>query len=180
MAKNKEFNYELTEREQLKLGFSALGDLFSIYNSLSTGRTLAANYDFSAFMEGFNATTLRQDMQTILESANREANVTREAGLRERGEQLTTMSSSGFAVESKSFQNILNETDRNIEENVAYIRENAMKQYAKQEYQARGLEIQADYEKKAAKAAKKSSRTNALLSAISSAAKLGFGYTYGD
>ena len=178
MSKNEEFKYELTAKEQVDLGFSALGDIYSLYNSFVSSNNQAANYKFNAFMNGFNASVLRQDAQSILDAANREENIAREVGLRERGEQITAMGSSGFNVSSKSYQSMINETDRNIENNVAYIRENAMAQYAKQMYQARGMEIQAGYEKKAAKIAKRNGITNSLLSAISAATKFGFGGYY--
>lgn len=180
MEKNKDFKYELTAKEQIDLGFSALGDIYSLYNSLASSNNEAANYRFSAFMDRFNAATLRQDAQSILDAANREENIAREAGLRERGEQITAMGSSGFSVSSKSYQSMINETDRNIENNVAYIRENAMAQYAKQMYQARGMEIQAGYEKKAAKIAKRAGLTKSLLSAVSAASKFGFAGYYGS
>lgn len=172
---NKDFDFSLTTREQISLGFSALSDIYDAYNSLKSANNEASNYKFRAFMGNFNANILRQDAQQILDAANREENIIREQGKREKGEQIEAMSASGFSISSGSYQSILNETDMNIANNVAYVRENAMAKYAAQQYQARGMEIQADYERKAAKAVKKAAKSNALISGLSAAAKLGFG-----
>lgn len=177
---NSDFEYSLTQSEQISLGFSALSDVYDIYNSLQTSKNEAANYKFRAFMGNFNANVIRQDAQQILDAAGREANIVREQGKREKGEQIADMSASGFNVASKSYQSMLTETDRNIEDNVAYIRENAVARYAAQMYQAKGMDIQADYERKAAKQVKKAAKKQALISGISAAAKLGFAAYFGE
>lgn len=168
-----ESGFSMTLREQVFLGFSAANDLFSIFTSLGNGRMAASGYNFQAVVNTMNAETARQDAKGIFNYYDRQENIVREEGKRLRGEQRVAMGASGFDIGSKSYEGILDETDRNILDNTLYIREEAMNKYASAQYQAKAQDIQAQLNREAAKIAKKSARSNALWSGISAAAKIG-------
>lgn len=169
---NKE-EFTMTPSEQLSLGFSAANDVFSIFSTMNAGNSQATAYNFQAFINNSNAQALRTDAINILTSYGRQANVVREEGKRQRGQQIASMGASGFDVKSKSYRDIINETDRNIENNVAYIREEAMSKYASTMYQSKMQTIQADLNRASAKISKDYSRSMSIASGISAAAKIG-------
>jgi len=165
--------YVMTFKDQVSLGFSAMNDLFGIFTSLSSGMANARSYNFQAVVNTMNAASVRQDAEGILDYYGRQENIVREEGKRTRGEQRVAMGASGFDVGSKSYTDIIDETDMNILNNTLYIREEAMNKYAAAQYQAKAQDIQAQLNRDAAKASKKSGKMNALWSAISAGAKIG-------
>jgi len=169
--------YVMTLREQVGLGFSALNDLFSIFNNMNNGQAEAMSLDFQAAINNMNALTIKQDAQGILDYYGRQENIVREEGLRTRGEQRVAMGASGFAIGSKSYQNMIDETDMNILNNTLYVREEAMNKYAAAQYQAKAQNIQANLNRAAAditrKSAKSMNKFNNIFNAISVAAKGG-------
>ena len=165
--------FVMTLREQVGLGFSAMNDIFSIFNSMNSGRSSAAAYEFQAVINNMNANTIRQDANSILNYYGRQENIVREEGKRTRGEQRVAMGASGFDVGSKSYTGILDETDRNILDNTLYIRDEAMNKYAAAQYQAKAQDIQADLERASAKITRKTAKQSAIWSGLSAAAKMG-------
>lgn len=165
--------FVMTLREQIGLGFSAMNDMFSIFTSLNSGLSTASAYKFQAVINNMNANAIRQDANSILNYYDRQENIVREEGKRVKGEQRTSMGASGFDVGSKSFVNMIDETDRNILDNTLYIREEAMAKYAAAQYQAKAQDIQADLERASAKITKKTSKQNSLWAGLSAAAKIG-------
>lgn len=172
-----ESGYVMTMREQVGLGFSALNDLFSIFNNMNSGLTESMGLDFQAAINNINAVSMRRDAQGILDYYGRQENIVREEGKRLRGEQRVAMGASGFDIGSKSYQNMVNETDMNILNNTLYVREEAMNKYAAAQYQVKAQEIQANLNSAAAditrKAEKSKNRFNNIFNAISAAAKVG-------
>lgn len=168
-----ESGFSMTLREQVFLGFSAANDIFDIFTSLSNGRTIAQSYDFQANINVMNASVIRQDANGIFNYYDRQENIVREEGKRLRGEQRVAMGSSGFDIGSKSYTDMIDETDRNILDNTLYIREEAMNKYAAAQYQAKSQDIQAQLNREAGKIAKKTNRSNALWQGLSAAAKIG-------
>lgn len=168
-----ESGFSMTLREQVFLGFSAANDLFGIFTSLGNGRVASSGYNFQAVVNTMNAETIRQDARGIFNYYDRQENIVREEGKRVRGEQRAAMGASGFDIGSKSYTNILDETDRNILDNTLYIREEAMNKYAAAQYQAKASDIQADINREAARVTKKTYKQNALWSGLSAAAKIG-------
>lgn len=168
-----ESGFSMTLREQVFLGFSAANDIFDIFTSLSNGRTIAQSYDFQANINVMNASVIRQDANSIFNYYDRQENIAREEGKRLRGEQRVAMGASGFDIGSKSYTDMIDETDRNILDNTLYIREEAMNKYAAAQYQAKSQDIQAQLNREAGKIAKKTNRSNALWRGLSAAAKIG-------
>jgi len=169
--------FVMTLREQVGLGFSALNDIFSIFTNLNNGHLEAMGYNFQATINDMNAATIRQDANGILDYYGRQENIVREEGLRTRGEQRVAMGASGFDIGSKSYQNMITETDMNILNNTLYIREEAMSKYASAQYQSKSMEIQAQLNRDAAvitqKSAKAAQKINNRMNMISAAAKIG-------
>lgn len=165
--------FVMTLREQVGLGFSALNDIFGIYMSLNSGNSQAQGYEFQALINRMNANTIRQDAVGILDYYGRQENIVREEGKRVRGQQRVAMGASGFDIGSKTYKDMIDETDMNILNNTLYIREEAIAKYAAAQYQAKEQDIQAGLEKQAAKITRKGSKVNAILSGISAAAKIG-------
>lgn len=168
-----ESGFVMTLREQVGLGFSAMNDLFGIFTSLGNGRMTSQGYNFQAVVNTMNAEMTRQDARGIFNYYDRQENIVREEGKRLRGEQRVAMGASGFDIGSKSYQGILDETDRNILDNTLYIREEAMNKYAAAMYQAKEQDIQAELNREAARITKKNTKSNALWSGLSAAAKIG-------
>lgn len=148
------------------LGMSGVSDIFNAFSSLSQGYANASSYNFQAALNEMNAENTMLEVRGIMNTYGRQENVVREAGKRQRGEQVAAMGSSGFSVSSRSFQNILNETDMNIENNIAYVREELAGKLSKNIFSARMQEIQADLNRAAAKDAKKTAKSNAILKGI--------------
>lgn len=164
---------KLNTEQKFKLGLSAYDDFYSLAISLSGGVTNANSYKFQAWQNKVNAELLRMDAEDIVRQGNDYENQVREAGLKTRGQQIAEMSSSGFDVESASYQGIIAETDYNIQKNVAAIRAETMNKYARTMTQAQMEMIQADYYKKAARLEKKQAKSGALMNGIMGALKLG-------
>ena len=151
---------------------SGVSDIFKAYSSLSQGYADASSYNFQAILNEANAENLMIETRSIMNAYGRKENIVREQGKRQRGEQIAAMGTSGFSVSSKSFQNILDETDRNIEDNVMYIREEMAGKIASNQFNARMQEIQADLNRSAAKEVKKQAKSNAIFSGITGAAQI--------
>lgn len=161
--------WQLSSGQQVQLGFSAFGDILDYYSSLNATRKESFQYDFQAWQAQQNSAILGAEAEDIIKAGNENVNRVKEEGLRVRGEQRVSMGASGFDVSSKSYQNILSETDRQIENNAATIRENTMSAYANKKYQERMTQIQGELYKTASKITKKG--TSAWGSAISAGAK---------
>lgn len=154
------------------LGISGVSDLYNAFTTISQGSATAASYNFQAVLNEMNAENLMLETRSIMNMYGRQENVIREEGKRQRGEQVAAMGASGFSVSSKSFQNILDETDRSIENNVAFVREELAGKLSANIYSSRMQEIQADLNRSAAKEAKKQAKTNAILSGLTGAAQI--------
>jgi hypothetical protein len=163
--------WKMTTEQQISMGFSAFGDVLDYYSSLSAGKKEAFQLNFQAWQSRQNAEIISFEAQDIVRAGREQENKMREEGLRTRGSQRAAMSASGFEVGSKSYQNIISETDRQIEMNAATIRETTMSAYANKKYQQRIQEIQGDLYEKSASIAKKGS--SGIGSLISAGAKIG-------
>lgn len=171
---------KLTKKQQVQLGLSAYDNFYSMAVSLSGGATRANSYKFQAWQNKVNAELLRLDAEDIIREGDDYENQVRESGLKTRGQQIAAMSSSGFDVDSASYQGIIAETDYNIQRNVAAIRRQTMNKYASTIAQADMQMIQADYYNKAAKIEKKVAKQGAIMSGLMGLAKVGaMGYFNG-
>lgn len=174
---NNQSGFSMTMREQVTLGFSAANDILGIFNAMNGYDPSAFGYDFQATMNNLNADIIKQEASSIFDYYGRQENIVREEGKRQRGQQVVAMGASGFDVRSKTYRDMLTQTDMNIENNTAYIREEAMSKYASSMYQAKQQEIQAGLNRDAARISrsytKSMSRMNAVLSGVSAAAKIG-------
>lgn len=166
-----EQGYKLTYGQQWNLGLSAFNDFINIIPTIATGRAQAKSYQFQAMQANVNAELLRRDAQDIIQQGYEEENKIRVQGARTVGEQRTAMSASGFEVSSKSYRELVENTNYNIEMNAQAIRKQAMFQSANKETEAKMSNIQADYYKSAAKASKYQANMQALTSGISGALK---------
>lgn len=170
-----EKGWELSKEQMVSLGFSAFDDVLGYYSSLSAGRKESFQLEFQSWQASQNAAIIASEANDIIRAGNEQLNKMREEGYRTRGTQRATMSATGFDIKSKSYQNILSETDRQIEMNAATIRENTMSAYANKKYQQRIQEIQSDlYSKSASIAKKSSSGIGNLISAGAKAATMAY------
>lgn len=163
----------LNTQQKWDLGLSAFTDFLSIGVTLTGGYTQANSYNFQALQNTANADLLRIDAKNILKEANDYENQVREQGIKARGEQIATMSASGFDVSSGSYKAIIGETNRNIERNIQAIRYQAMSKYSATIAKAELEDVQSKMYKRAAKQAKRSAITSSIVSGISGAVKLG-------
>lgn len=180
MAKHplNEAGYSLGFSPRLLLLVSAGNDWVSAATTLAGGRLNQNWYKFQAMQNEVNANLMRLDAQDIIRRGDDEINRVREEGAKVRGEQRATMSASGFDVDSESYKAVIGETDRNIQRNVAAIRREAMTQYASMVTQARMSDIQAQYQRKAGKIERKRATRDAILGALSGAAKTWSSYYF--
>lgn len=167
--------WSLTTQQQVQLGFSAFDDVLNYFSSLNSAQKESFQYQFQSWQSQQNASIYASEAKDVLRQGAEQENQMREEGLRQRADQRTAMSASGFDVSSKSYQDILSETDRQIENNAATIRENTMSAYASKKYQQRMSEIQGDLYSSAASIAKKSSSSwGSLISAGAKTAALAY------
>ena len=155
-----------SNRDIFGLGMSGVSDIYGAFSTLSQGMANASSYNFQAVINDMNAENMMLETRGLFTSYGRQMNVVREQGKRQRGEQIAAMGSSGFTVSSKTYQNMIAETDRNIQENVEYLKYEMAQKYGSIQYSARMQEIQADLNRAAAKEAKKTAKSNAILKGI--------------
>lgn len=148
-----EKGYELTPEQEFGLRLSANSDFMSIGTTLASGLAKMREYRFEANQSQANAEILRQNVNDILQASYDYENKVREQGLRERGEQRTAMGANGFDVRSKSYTDVIGQTDYKIARNTAAIRREAMTKYASGMAKARMTEIQGKMYKRAGKLA---------------------------
>ena len=151
--------------QKVSLGFSAIGDVLNFFSSTDAIKTAKSKEYFQSWISKQNAISLELQSRDIVREGIDYENKMREEGVSVLGKQKTAMGASGFAVESKSYQNILNQTERRIENNAATIRENTMSSYANAKYQQRLSEIQGQLHTQAAKSLKSSTSYGSLISA---------------
>ena len=154
--KGKVTGWGLDTGQQISLGFSAIGDVLDFFSSIDAAKTARSKYQFQSWVSRQNAMTLGLQAQDIVRAGFEEQNKMKEEGLAVKGKQTVAMGASGFSVGSKSYQRMLEQTDRRIEYNAATIRENTMSSYANAKYQQRMAEIQGQLYTKSAKASKAS------------------------
>jgi hypothetical protein len=171
--------FKLTTDQKLQLGLGSFGDFYSGISSIYSGALNQSSYNFQAWQSSVNADIARMNAQNILREGEDYLNSIRERGVKIKGEQVAAMSASGFEIGSTSYQNILQETDRNIARDTAAVKASFMSKYANQMYDADIQDIQASYYKKAGKIAKTQGYTEALFSGLSGALKLGALNQYG-
>lgn len=165
--------------QKFQLGFGAISDFYSSFNSIYKGSLNQSSYNFQAWQSSVNADIARMNAQNILREGEDYLNSIRERGAKIKGEQVATMSASGFEIGSGSYQNLLKETSRNIERDVAAVKTSFMSKYANQMYEADIEDIQSSYYKKAGKLAKSQGYTEAMFSGLTGALKLGALKYYG-
>ena len=136
---------------------------FSALSSISQGLKEAEKLNLQADLTQANNIMLAQNDFTIRQSYDRAINEEQEQGAIHKGEQLSTMSSSGFSVKSESYQNILENTDYNIAKNLEALNMERKSQLIQNEYNMKMNDIQASLYRSQAKAAKKGGYANALL-----------------
>ena len=170
---------KLNTGQKFQLAFSGIGDFYSGLNSIYGGFLQKSSYDFQAWQSSANADIARLNAQNIIKEGEDYLNSIRERGFKAKGEQVAAMSASGFEISSESYQNILKETDRNIERDTAAVKASFMSKYANQMYEADMMDIQSSYYKKAGKIAKQQGYLMGAFSGLTGALKLGALSYYG-
>lgn len=162
----------LNAEQRTELELSALSDFVSIMGTIGQGIADKQSYSFMASQSGLNADLLRQNARDILQASYDYENRVREQGLRVRGQQRTAMSASGFDVNSKSYQDVIGQTDYNIARNTAAIRREAMAKYSAVNMEANLADIQAKIYKRAGKSSLYKSIAEGLTGGLTGALKL--------
>lgn len=165
--------YSLNFVDRLSLNLNAGSNFMSAINTFSQGVSNKQSYVFQAWQNNTNANLLRADARDILNQSYDYENKIRREGEQTVGRQVAAMSASGFDVSSGSYQSIIGETNRNIENNIAAIRYEAMTKYAAAQAQADMADIQASYYRKAGRIEKRRSTVTAGLESLTGALKLG-------
>lgn len=171
--------FKLTTDQKFQLGLSSIGDFYSSITTLFGGSLKQNSYNFQAWQSSVNADIARQNARDIIREGEDYLNNIREQGAKTKGAQIATMSASGFEIGSGSYQNILQETDRNIARDTAAVKASFMSKYANQMYEADIQDIQASYYKKAGKLAKQQATNEAIVGGLTGALKLGALSYYG-
>lgn len=143
--------YELTPAQEFELQLSAQNDFSSIITTLAGGFAKMRSYSFEANQAQYNAEILKQNINDILQASYDYENKVREEGLKVRGEQRAAMSASGFDVDSKSYKDVIGQTDYKIARNTAAIRREAMTKYTAGMAKSKMTQIQGKMYKKAGK-----------------------------
>ena len=155
----------LSDDQKLKLGYSAFSDALDFFSSINSAQNQRAQFNMMSWQSGINAIQIERNAQDIVRQGRQQENIVRENALRERGYQVVSMGASGFSVSSKSYQNILEETDRNLDSNLSAIRASTMSSYANAKYNQRIQEIQSSAYRNAAKRAGRALDWGSLVSA---------------
>lgn len=163
---------KLNTYQKTELELSALSDFVSIMGTIGQGIADKQSYSFMASQSGMNVDLLRQNAQDILQAGYDYENKVREQGLKVRGKQRTAMSASGFDVNSKSYQDVIGQTDYNIARNTAAIRREAMSKYSAVNMEANLADIQSKLYKQAGKSALYKSIAEGLTGGLTGALKL--------
>lgn len=162
----------LNSSQSLGLQLSADTDFASIMPLIASGFARKRAYSFEANQAQSNAEILKQNVYDILQASFDYENQVREAGIKARGEQRVAMGANGFDVNSKSYQDVINQTDYKIARNTAAIRREAMTKYASGMTQARMMEIQGKMYKKAGKLSAMQSIAESVGKGLTGAMKL--------
>lgn len=162
----------LTSAQKNYLGISIVNDLLGIVPDYFEGKATQLAYDFQAWQENQNAELLRARLQDIMEESQRVQDREEEQALRKRGEQIVAMGASGFEVDSKSYQDLIKETDRNTAMNIAAIQRQYANAYANQMLEADLRDIQASYYRRAGSVARKQSFSKSIISGATGALRL--------
>lgn len=174
-----EQGFKLTTDQKFQLGLSSIGDFYSSITTWLGGSLQQNSYNFQAWQSSVNADIARQNARDIIREGEDYLNNIREQGVKTKGAQIATMSASGFEIGSGSYQNILQETDRNIARDTAAVKASFMSKYANQMYEADIMDIESSYYKKAGKLAKQQATNEAIVGGLSGALKLGALSYYG-
>ena len=173
MVKNSDFGWVLNTGQKLNLGLSAFSDFMSAFSTYSSANLVQQSYNFQAQQSEMNSALLMQDANDTFREYGNYENQIREQALKTRGAQRTAMGASGFEVTSKSYENLINKTDRRLAENIAAIKTSAISKFATQKMYAEMSGIQADLYREAGQISKKQAKQSAVISGVTGALKLG-------
>lgn len=173
MVKNSDFGWTLNTGQKMNLGLSAFSDFMSAFSAYSSAKLTQESYNFQARQNEINSALLMQDANDTFREYGNYENQVREQALKTRGAQRTAMGASGFEVTSKSYDNLINKTDRRLAENIAAIKTSAISKFATQRMYSQLSGIQADLYREAGAQAKKQAKSSAVISGLTGALKLG-------